>query len=85
MSAACPASSSTSQGGTLVCSDAGKGLVTVDMGGPKLDWNEIPLAQQVDTSQFPVPLDGAQHSRQPRSRWAIPIACCSWTMPKTRR
>ena len=31
-----------SQGGLLVCSDAGKGLVTVDVGEPKFDWRDIP-------------------------------------------
>ena len=35
-----------SRGGLLICSDAGKGLVTVDMGAPKLDWRDIPLAQR---------------------------------------
>ncbi|HUO03393.1 MAG TPA: diaminopimelate epimerase, partial [Rhizomicrobium sp.] len=38
-----------SRGGMLICSDAGKGLVTVDVGIPKLEWNEIPLTEAVDT------------------------------------
>jgi diaminopimelate epimerase len=46
-----------SQGGSLVCSDAGKGLVTVDMGAPGLDWKDIPLAEPRDTSQFQFPLE----------------------------
>lgn len=47
-----------SRGGMLVCSDAGNGLVTVDVGIPKLEWNEIPLNQAVDTNKFPLPLEG---------------------------
>jgi diaminopimelate epimerase len=46
-----------SQGGALVCSDAGKGLVTVDMGAPGLDWKDIPLAEPRDTTQFQFPLE----------------------------
>jgi len=47
-----------SRGGMLICSDAGKGLVTVDVGIPKLEWNEIPLTEAVDTIKFPLPLEG---------------------------
>jgi diaminopimelate epimerase len=39
-------------GGVLDCSDAGGGRVTVDMGEPKFDWREIPMAQAVDTGSF---------------------------------
>ncbi|MCW5731610.1 MAG: diaminopimelate epimerase [Alphaproteobacteria bacterium] len=35
--------------GVLVSRDAGEGLVAVDMGIPRLDWREIPLARQMDT------------------------------------
>jgi diaminopimelate epimerase len=49
-----------SRGGMLICSDAGKGLVTVDVGIPKLDWNDIPVTQAVDTNKFLLPLEGAQ-------------------------
>jgi diaminopimelate epimerase len=49
-----------SRGGMLICSDAGKGLVTVDVGIPKLDWNDIPVTQAVDTNKFSLPLEGAQ-------------------------
>jgi len=45
-------------GGALACSDAGRGEVTVDLGAPKLAWNEIPLAAEVDTSRFM--LDGME-------------------------
>jgi diaminopimelate epimerase len=46
-----------SKGGSLSCSDAGKGLVTVDMGAPKLDWKEIPLSEHKDTTQFAFDLE----------------------------
>lgn len=42
------------RGGSLLCSDAGEGAVTVDMGAPKLSWCEIPLASEVDTAAFPL-------------------------------
>jgi diaminopimelate epimerase len=48
-------------GGTLVCTDAGDGDVTVDMGAPHLLWNEIPLAQPTDTNSFALNVDGATH------------------------
>ena len=47
-----------SKGGSLLCSDAGKGLVTVDMGAPRLEWQDIPLAQAMDTMQFQFDLEG---------------------------
>ena len=37
-------------GGPLVCTRAGDGLVTVDMGAPRFDWREVPLAQATDTN-----------------------------------
>ena len=46
------------RGGLLSCHDAGKGLVTVDWGVPNLSWDAIPLAQELDTNQFDVSLDG---------------------------
>jgi len=48
-------------GGLLVCGEAGAGLVTVDMGAPKLDWDEIPLAQPADTNGFALNVDGMEH------------------------
>lgn len=48
------------KGGLLTCEDAGKGMVLVDMGPPGLAWNEIPLAQEVDTGNFPLSVDGTQ-------------------------
>ena len=74
------------KGGMLVCSDAGKGLVTVDMGDPELDWNEIPLARRPWTpANFPLDIGRRAAFRSARSRWAIPIASCSWPTPKRRR
>ncbi len=48
----------SSKGGMLFCSDAGKGLVTVDMGEAVLDWENIPIARPVDTANFPLELAG---------------------------
>ena len=48
----------STRGGMLVCSDAGKGLVTVDMGKPRLDWQQVPLASAVDTVNFPLDIGG---------------------------
>jgi len=47
-----------SKGGTLICSDAGRGLVTVDVGVPKFDWRDIPLAEAADTENLSIPVDG---------------------------
>jgi len=47
-------------GGLLVCTDAGNGRVTVDIGAPHLGWLEIPLAKDVDTDKFPIEADGAR-------------------------
>lgn len=46
------------KGGLLVCNDAGKGLVTSDMGEPKLEWAQIPMASAVDTNNFPLQVGG---------------------------
>ncbi len=45
-------------GGLLSCSRTDNGDVTVDMGVPKLDWREIPMAQAVDTANFAIPVSG---------------------------
>jgi diaminopimelate epimerase len=47
-------------GGLLACNDAGGGAVTVDMGPPRLSWEDIPLARAVDTRAFPLSADGQQ-------------------------
>jgi diaminopimelate epimerase len=49
-----------SRGGRLVCSDAGDGLVTVDVGIPQLGWRDIPLKDDLDTNLFTIPVDGKQ-------------------------
>jgi diaminopimelate epimerase len=36
-------------GGLLVANDAGEKLVSVDMGEPRLGWQDIPLAEEMDT------------------------------------
>ncbi|HTW33713.1 MAG TPA: diaminopimelate epimerase [Rhizomicrobium sp.] len=46
-------------GGPLLCTDAGRGLVTVDIGAPRFDWKDIPLSKAVDTNGFDVAVDGA--------------------------
>ena len=40
------------RGGMVICSDASKGLVSVDMGEPVLDWQHLPLAAERDTTNF---------------------------------
>ena len=49
----------SSKGGMLACSDAGQGSVMVDMGPPRLDWQQVPLAHEVDTLNFPLDVGGA--------------------------
>ncbi|HJT44284.1 MAG TPA: diaminopimelate epimerase [Rhizomicrobium sp.] len=48
----------STKGGMLTCSDAGKGMVMLDMGPPKLDWQQVPLAREVDTVNFPLDIGG---------------------------
>ncbi|MFV0513514.1 MAG: diaminopimelate epimerase [Jhaorihella sp.] len=44
----------TTEGGDLVARDAGAGLTSVNMGAPRLLWNEIPLAEEMDTAVLPM-------------------------------
>jgi diaminopimelate epimerase len=46
------------RGGRLVCGDAGGGSVTVDMGSPHFEWQEIPLSESVDTRVFSLDVSG---------------------------
>ena len=39
----------STKGGLVSCTRTGDGRVSVDMGEPKLDWQEIPLAERMDT------------------------------------
>jgi diaminopimelate epimerase len=47
-------------GGLLACSEAGDGVVTVDMGPPKIAWQDIPLAKALDTRSFSLSVDGQE-------------------------
>ncbi len=49
------------EGGLLICVDAGGGLVSVDMGAPILVWDKIPLAHPADTNNFALNVDGDSH------------------------
>ena len=46
-----------SAGGLLRCTDAGEARVTVDMGIPKLRWQEIPLSEAMDTNALVLAID----------------------------
>ena len=48
----------STKGGILTCSDAGKGLVMLDMGPPRLEWRQVPVASEVDTANFPLDVGG---------------------------
>jgi len=48
----------STRGGMLVASDAGKGLVTIDMGEPRFDWQQVPLAEERDTTNFNLDIGG---------------------------
>lgn len=41
-------------GGLLECTRAENGLITVDMGVPRLEWHQIPVAKQCDTLHMPL-------------------------------
>jgi diaminopimelate epimerase len=45
-------------GGKLLCADAGAGSVTVDIGAPRFDWKDIPLARAMDTNHVAFEIDG---------------------------
>ncbi len=44
--------------GLLECRMAEGGMVAVDMGKPRLSWNNIPLAQEMDTQKLDFALEG---------------------------
>lgn len=48
-------------GGTLICSDAGGGNVTVDWGTARTLWDEVPMAQPTDTNLFHLNVNGTAH------------------------
>ncbi len=44
----------TTDHGDLAAKDMGQGITSVNMGPPQLDWDEIPLAHQMDTLELPI-------------------------------
>ena len=48
--------------GPLICSDAGSGFVTVDMGAPRFAWDQVPLARETDTNAFIIEVDGRNYT-----------------------
>ncbi len=44
-----PSLTLSTRGGLIDCTRSGDGRITVDMGEPKLDWQDIPLAERMDT------------------------------------
>lgn len=44
----------TTDRGVLQAVDAGNGLTSVNMGHPQLDWQDIPLAEAMDTLELPI-------------------------------
>lgn len=44
----------TTERGDLFAHDAGEGLTSVNMGAPLLNWDEIPLAEAMDTLALPI-------------------------------
>ncbi|HLY06654.1 MAG TPA: diaminopimelate epimerase [Rhizomicrobium sp.] len=49
-----------SAGGLLRCTDGGDGHVTVDMGIPRLGWQEIPLSEARDTNALGLQIEGVE-------------------------
>jgi len=49
----------STRGGMLLASDAGKGLVTVDIGEPRTDWRQVPMAEARDTTSFTLDVGGS--------------------------
>lgn len=43
--------------GVLAAKDLGQGITSVNMGHPQLNWDEVPLAENIDTLELPI--DGA--------------------------
>ena len=38
----------------LVAKDLGKGIISVNMGPPQIEWNKIPIAKEIDTLKLPI-------------------------------
>ena len=62
-----PAIAIETEGGRLIARQMGEGLISVDMGAPRFDWEDIPLAEKMDTRTLELqvgPIDDP-HLRQP--------------------
>ncbi|WP_085893854.1 diaminopimelate epimerase [Roseovarius litorisediminis] len=44
----------TTERGDLYAVDAGGGITSVNMGAPQLEWQDIPLSEQMDTLELPI-------------------------------
>ena len=44
----------TTEGGDLKACDAGRGMTAVNMGAPRLAWDAIPLAEEMETLELPI-------------------------------
>lgn len=51
----------STKGGPLLCTDAGGGNVTVDMGVPEFQWDKVPLSKSVDTNCFTLNVNGTNY------------------------
>lgn len=54
---ALPALTLRTERGLLAAEDAGNDLTRVNMGAPMLDWDQIPLAEPMDSLHLPIPGD----------------------------
>lgn len=43
-----------SQGGLLTANKVSERLITIDMGAPRMDWQDIPLTREMDTLRLPL-------------------------------
>lgn len=48
-------------GGMLECREASDGRVSVDMGAPRFDWKEVPLAEPADTNHVTLTIEGRDY------------------------
>lgn len=44
----------TTDRGDLLAKDMGNGITSVNMGQPQLEWNDVPLAHEMDTLELPI-------------------------------
>ncbi|MBN9587815.1 MAG: diaminopimelate epimerase [Alphaproteobacteria bacterium 64-11] len=75
----------SSRAGMLTCGDAGKGLVTVDMGEAQLDWEKIPMAKPADTVNFPLQLAGSAQPSLAASAVSIGNPHCVLFVPDAEK